>query len=126
MRSICFTGSPDRCNNPAERGENHIHDGAQHENMKCAEPITKPVVNQTESAIAEAENQPTEKLRRQEGPLHAQKPKNRNRTEKTENHGGGDIALQREAFQEWGVMGNIQPCGENQSQTNTNVNTGAD
>jgi hypothetical protein len=37
MRS---TGSPDGGNNPAERGENHIDDGAQHENMERAEPIT--------------------------------------------------------------------------------------
>ena len=122
MRS---TGSPDRGNNPAERGENHIHDGAQHENMERAEPITEPVENQAERAIADTENEPTEKSRCQEVPRHAQKPKNRNRSEKTENHGGGDIALQREAFQEWGVIGNNQPYGENQSQTNANVNTGA-
>src|SRR5260370_35326671 len=58
-------------------------------------------------------------------PRQAQKPKNRNRGEEAENRGSGDIALQREAFQEWGVIGDNQPCRENQSQTNTNVNTGA-
>src|SRR6266576_3232124 len=65
MRS---TGSPDRGNNPAERGENHIDDGAQHENMEGAEPITEPAENHAESAIAEAENEPSDKTRRQEIP----------------------------------------------------------
>ena len=84
MRS---TGSPDRGNNPAECGENHIDDGAQHENMERAE-----------RAIAEAENEPSDKARRQEMPRKAQKPKNGNRSEEAQNHGGGDIALQRELF----------------------------
>ena len=122
MRS---TGSPDRGNNPAERGENHIDDGAQHENMERAEPITEPAEKCAERAIAEAENEPSHKARRQEMPRKAQKPKNGNRSEEAQNHGGGDIALQRKALQEWGMIGNNDPGGENQGQTNTNVNTGA-
>src|SRR5213080_4903429 len=58
-------------------------------------------------------------------PRQAQKPKNGNGSEEAENRGGGDIALQRKAFQEWGMIGNHEPCAENQSQTNTHVNTRA-
>ena len=57
MRS---TGSPDRGNNPAERGEYHIDDRAQHENMKRAEAITEPAENHAQRAIAEAENEPSD------------------------------------------------------------------
>ena len=120
-----FTSSPDCGNNPGERGDNHIHDSAQHENMERAEPIIEPVENQAERAIAEAENEPTEKARRQEKPWQPQKPKDRNRSDKAENRGGGDIALQRKAFEEWGAIGNNQPRGENQSQTDPHINTGA-
>jgi len=95
MRS---TGSPDRGNNPAERGENHIDDRAQHENMERAEPITETAENHAERAIAEAENEPGDKARRQQMPRKAQKPKYRNRSEEAQNHRGGDIALQRKAF----------------------------
>jgi hypothetical protein len=66
-----FTGSPDCGNNPGERGDNHIYDSAQHENMERAEPATEPVENQAERAIAEAENEPTEKARRQQKPWQA-------------------------------------------------------
>jgi hypothetical protein len=120
-----FTGSPDCGNNPGERGDNHIYNSAQHENMERAEPATEPVEYQAERAIAEAENEPTEKARRQKEPRQAQKPKNGNRSDKAENRSGGDIALHREAFQERGVIGNHQPRGENQSQTDPHVNTGA-
>src|SRR5437773_10171154 len=58
-------------------------------------------------------------------PRKAQKPKNGNRSEEAQNHGGGDIALQRKALQEWGTIGNNDPGGENQGQTNTNVDTDA-
>src|SRR2546429_16174 len=122
MRS---TGSPDRGNNPAERGENHIDDGAKHENMERAEPITEPAEKCAERGIAEAENEPSDKARRQQMPRKAQKPKNGNRSEEAQNHRGGDIALQRKGLQEGGMIGNSDPGGENQGQTNTNVNTGA-
>src|SRR5712692_3470742 len=56
----------------------------------------------------------------------AQKPKNGNRSEKAQDRGGSDIALHRKAIQERGVIGNHQPCGEHQSQTNANINAGAD
>jgi hypothetical protein len=120
-----FTGSPDNGNNPAERSENHIHNGAHHEDLKRAEPIAEPAEDQAERAIAEAENEPANKARCQEMPRQAQKPKDGNRREEAENRDGGDIALHREAFQEWSMIGNNHPCGENQSQTNTHVNTGA-
>ncbi len=120
-----FTGSPDNGHNPAERSENHIHDGAQHENLERAVPIAEPVKDQAERAIAQAENEPAKKTRCQEMPRQAQKPKDGNRTQEAEYRGGGDIALQRKAFQEWGMIGNDQPCGENQSQANTDVNSGA-
>src|SRR5260370_23863343 len=93
--------------------------------MERAEPATEPVENQAERAIAEAENEPTEKARRQQEPWQAQKPKNGNRSDKAENRSGGDIALHREAFQERGVIGNHQPRGENQSQADPHVHTGA-
>src|SRR6266436_1735446 len=125
MRSIRFTGSPNNGHNPGEGSENHIHDSAQHENLKRAEPAAEPVIGQAERAIAYTENKPAKKARRQEMAWQAQKPKDGNRGKKTENRGGGDIALQRKAFQEWGMIGNHQPYGENQTQTNTHVNTGA-
>ena len=95
MRSA---GSPDRGNNPAERGEDHIDDRAQHENMKRAETITEPAENHAQRAIAEAENEPSDEARRQQMPRKAQKPKYGNRGEEAQNHRGGDIALQRKAF----------------------------
>src|SRR5260370_11631049 len=56
----------------------------------------------------------------------AQKPKNGNRSKKAEDRRCGDIALHRKAIQERGVICNHQPCGENQTQTNTHVNASAD
>jgi hypothetical protein len=47
-----FTGSPDYANNPAERGEYHIHDGSHHENLERAEPVAEPVKNYAQRAIA--------------------------------------------------------------------------
>src|SRR5260370_34179330 len=58
-------------------------------------------------------------------PRPAQKPNDRNGSEKAENRRGGDIAFQREPFQEWRMIGNYQPCGEHESQTDANVQTGA-
>jgi len=120
-----FTGSPDCGNNPAERSENHIHDGAQHEDLERTEPIAEPAEDQAERAIAQAENEPAKKARCQEMPRQAQKPQNGNRSEETENRGGGDIAFHRKAFQEWRMIGNHQPRGENQRQTNTHIHAGA-
>src|SRR6266699_2729172 len=79
MRSMRFTGSPDRGYNPAKRSENHIHDSAQHENLGRAEPIAEPPEDHAEHAIAEAENQPSDKARCHEVSWQAQKPKNGNR-----------------------------------------------
>src|SRR6266851_4811997 len=59
-------------------------------------------------------------------PRQAQEPKNRNDSEKAEDRSRRDIALQRKAFQERGVIRNHQPCGENQRQANSHVNTSAD
>src|SRR5713226_5761604 len=126
MRSIRFTGSPDNRDNPAERSEYHIHDGAQHENLKCAEPVAEPAITQAESAIAHAENQPAKKARCQEMAWPAQKPKDRNRGKKAKNCRRGDIAFHRKAIQKRRVIGNHQPCGEYQSQTNANIDAGAD
>src|SRR5260370_17166794 len=91
--------------------------------MERAESATEPLEDQAERAIAEAENEPTEKARRQEEPWQAQKPKNGNRSDKAENRSGGDIALHREAFQERGLIGNHQPPGANQSHTNPHLTT---
>src|SRR5260370_10258565 len=58
-------------------------------------------------------------------PRPAQEPNDGNGSDKAENRRRGDIALQRKAFQEWRLIGDYQPCGENQRQTDANVNTGA-
>src|SRR5260370_42678371 len=58
-------------------------------------------------------------------PRPAQEPNDGNGSDKAENRRRGDIALQRKAFQAWRMIGDYQPCGENQSQTDANVNTGA-
>src|SRR2546422_553322 len=126
MRLMRFTGSPDHANNPAERGEYHIHDRSHHKNMERAEPVAETMEYEAERAITQAENQPAKKARCHEMPGQAQKPKNGNRGEKTQDRGGGDIALHRKAIQERGAIGNHQPCGEHQSQTNANINAGAD
>jgi len=59
-------------------------------------------------------------------PGQAQKSKNGNRGEKAQDRGGSDIAFHRKAIQKRRVIGNHQPCGEYQSQTNANINAGAD
>ena len=58
---MSFTRSPDHADNPAERGEYHIHDGAQYENMNRAQPVAQPAIDQAESAIAQTENKPAKK-----------------------------------------------------------------
>src|SRR5712692_3338866 len=126
MRLMRFTGSPDRPNNPGARGEYHIHDRPHHENLERAEPVVETAEDEAQRAIAYAENHPAQEARCQEVARQAQKPKNGNRSEKAEDRSGGDIALQRKALQERGVIGDHQPCGEHQSQTYANINAGAD
>src|SRR5258706_7731665 len=126
MRLMRFTGSPDHANNPGERGEYHIYDRSQHKNVERAEPVAETTEYEAQRAITHAENQPAEKARGHEMPGQAQKPKNGNRGEKAQDRGGGDIAFHRKAIQKRRVVGNHQPCGEYQSQTNANINTGAD
>src|SRR5712691_476318 len=123
MGGMRFAGSPDRGNDPAERTENHIHNGAQHENVKRAKPIAEPAKDQAEHAIAQAENEPAKKAGRQEMTRHAQEPKDGQRREESQNRGGGDIALQGKALQERHAIGDDQPSGKNQGQANTDVNT---
>src|SRR6266446_8898928 len=126
MRSMRFTSSPDRGNNPANRSDNHIRHGAQHEDLERAMPIAVPAEDHAERTIAQAENDPAQKARRQEMPRQTQKPKNRNRCEEAEDHRRGNIPLQGKALQERGMIGDDQPGDENQRQTNTDVNTRAD
>jgi hypothetical protein len=121
-----FTRSPDDANNPAERGEYHIHDGPQHENLKRAEPVAEPAEYNAKSAIAHAENEPGKEARSQEMAWQAQESKNGNRSKKAEYRRRRDIALQRKALQERRVIRNQQPHGEYQSKANAHVNTGAD
>src|SRR6266478_6283843 len=126
MRSMRFTSSPDRGNNPANRSDNHIRHGAQHEDLERAMPIAEPAEDHAERTIAQAENDPAQKARRQEMPRQTQKPKNRNRCEEAENRHRGDIPLQGKTLQKRRMIGNDQPGDENQRQANTDVNTGAD
>src|ERR1700676_4619772 len=126
MRLMCLTRSPDHAYNPAERGEYHIHDGAQYENMNRAEPVAQPAIDQAERTVAETENKPAKKTRGQEMSRQAQKPKDGNRGEKGENCGGGDKALRGKALQERRVIRNHQPRGKYQSHADAHVNTGAD
>src|SRR5947199_7383540 len=93
--------------------------------MERAEPHTEPAEDQTERTIAKAENEPRQEARCQEMSRQAQKAKNGNGSEEAEKRGAGDVALQRKAFEERGMIGNNEPCGENQSQANPHVNTGA-
>ena len=93
--------------------------------MERAEPQTEPAEDQTERTIAKAENEPRQEARCQEMSRQAQKAKNGNGSEEAEKRGAGDVALQRKAFEERGMIGNNEPCGENQSQANPHVNTGA-
>jgi hypothetical protein len=120
-----FPRSPDHADNPTERGEYHIHDGAQHENLERTEPVAEAVKNHAERAIARAENEPSKEARGQEMPWQAQKAKNGNGSQKAEDRGRRDIALQRETIQERRMIRDHQPRGENQSQANAHINTRA-
>lgn len=53
---------------------------------------------------------------------HVQESQDRNQSEETEKHGGGDIALQRQAAEQRYVIGEKQPGGENQREANGGVN----
>lgn len=120
-----FARSPDRADNPAESGENHIHNRTYYENLNRA-PLAEFAEDHAEQTIANAEYQPPDKARRQQMPREAQKSKDWNSRKETENRRCGDIALHGKAIQERGVVGNHQASGKDQCQADADIHARAD
>ena len=61
-----FASSPNNRTKPAKRGDDHVHDGAEHENMESAEKrITQPGEDQAEYSVARGKNEPGDEAGRQ-------------------------------------------------------------
>jgi hypothetical protein len=119
-------GPGDECADPGKGREDHVHDRTEHENQKSAVPIAELAEEQTEGTIAKAEDEPTYQTGGKEITRSAEKAKNGNRREKTENCAGSEVALPRKALEKRDMIGNHQPGGKNQGKANADVNAGAD
>lgn len=107
-----FAGFPNRRPDPANGGDDHVHDRAQHEYMKRAEPITQPGEDQAEDAVAHGEDEPGDEAGCQQMARPPRESKNGNRREKAERHCRGDIPFQRNVLQYRDAIGKNEPDGE--------------
>ena len=126
MRSLRFASFPDGRADPANRGEDHVHDGAEHEDLECAVPIAEPGENQAERAVAQREDEPGDEARCQQVARPSHESKYGDCGEKAKRCGGGDVPFPREVIQHGNAIGKNEPNGEDQTQEHTGVNTRTD
>jgi hypothetical protein len=119
-------GSPDKSADPGKSRKDHVHNSAEHEDLKGTVPIAELAEKETQNTIAETEEEPANQTRSQEITGSAEKAKNGNRSKKAENRGGSDVAFLRETLQKRDMIGDHQPGRKDQSEANADIDACTD
>ena|SRR6266403_2541449 len=121
MRKVRFANSPDGHANPRQRRNDQVDDGSIHENLHRAMPIAQFPEKQTEDTIIQAEDQPRDQAGSQQMPGHPQESKDGDQREQAKKQAGRYVAFRRETVEERDAIGQKQPGGEHQNQTESSV-----
>src|SRR6267142_5496455 len=123
MSKVCFANSPDSHANPGQCRNDQVDDRSIHENLHRAMPIAEFPEKQTKDTIIRAEDQPRDQPGSQQMPRHTQEPKDGNQGEQAKKQASRYVAFRRETVEERDAIGQKQPGGEHQNQTESSVDT---
>lgn len=113
---MCTAGFPDTNANPGERGRDQIQDGAKHEHLKSAVPITESPKEDAKRAIRETENAPGDETGNEQAAGLAEITQHGNKCQRADDDGSREIAFDRNAVGKCNLIGQIYPSGQSERQ----------
>jgi hypothetical protein len=111
------TSFPDASTNPRQRGGDQINDRADHKDLKRTVPFAQSRKKYAQRSIRKTKETPGDKAGDQQACRIAKKSQDGKESNKSDDSGGDEIALDRNAIENRKAIGDKNPSEERQRKT---------